>query len=175
MDYQLINLVSNLGVLTVVGILYASYVKNLKSEISLKSEQLKLAEQNIKLWKDKAMISESHTPQFIEQQLGSRIKTREDEIKRLSKDQSNNADIILRKETEIAKLNEKILKAQEFMEEYFCESCRSPMVERHFVSESVEHNGKDVDIEHEYTSYECGFTIVDGHQTKPCRFNNETK
>lgn len=52
-DY--ISLVANLVALSVIGNLYVANIKNLRSQLELKKEQLKTAEENIKLWRDKVL------------------------------------------------------------------------------------------------------------------------
>jgi hypothetical protein len=114
MDIGLVGLIANIGALGVAGILYAAYVKNLRSMVNLKKEQLGVAEQNIKLWKDRASELEKQTPQFIEKILNDRIKVREDEVTRLAKDgESHKAEIEL-KGNEIELLKKDLEYAQEY-------------------------------------------------------------
>ena len=108
MDYQLITLISNLGALTVAGIIYSAYIKNIRSQIALKSQEIKVVESNLKFYKDKVVDLERHTPQFIEQQLSSRIKIREDEVKRLAKDGEANQQEIDKKSSEIDMLKQEL-------------------------------------------------------------------
>lgn len=110
----IISLVANLGVLTLVGILYAAYIKSLKSQISLKDGQLKAAEQNIKLWKDKALVLERQSPQYVEKILADRIRIREEEIIRLAKDEENHQAEIEQKNAEVAQLKTELEAAQDF-------------------------------------------------------------
>jgi hypothetical protein len=114
MDIGLVGLIANIGALGVAGILYTAYVKNLRSMVSLKKEQLGVAEQNIKLWKDRAGELEKQTPQFIERVLNDRIKVREDELTRLAKDgESHKAEIEL-KSDEVKRLKKNLAHAQEY-------------------------------------------------------------
>ena len=78
--YEIIAAATNLTALTVIGFIYAAYIKNLRSVNQLKDSQLKISEQNLKLWKDKALGLERRAPEFIEKQLSERIKIREEEI-----------------------------------------------------------------------------------------------
>ena len=86
MDIELFSFVTNMSVLTLAGLLYAVYIKNLRSMLVLKDEQLKLSEQNLKVWKDKVLELERQSPQFLEKLLSDRIQVREDEISRLAED-----------------------------------------------------------------------------------------
>ena len=67
--YEIIATITNLTALTVIGFIYVAYIKNLRSVNQLKDAQLKVAEQNVKLWKDRALELERRTPEFIEKQL----------------------------------------------------------------------------------------------------------
>ncbi|NJA08056.1 hypothetical protein HC024_20310 [Methylococcaceae bacterium WWC4] len=112
--YEIIATVANLSALTVIGIIYVAYIKNLRSVNQLKDAQLKVAEQNTKLWKDKALELERRTPEFIEKQLSERIKIREDEISRLAKDTESHAEQINLKNREIEALKDSIHKANQY-------------------------------------------------------------
>jgi hypothetical protein len=114
MVFEIIATVANLGALTVIGFIYAAYVKNLRTMNSLKETQLKVAEQNVKLWKDKAIELERKSPEFIEKQLNERIKIREEEIERLAIDSDNHVEKISLKNDEIEKLNEAVNKAHQY-------------------------------------------------------------
>lgn len=112
--YEIVATVANLSALTVIGIIYVTYIKNLRSVNQLKSTQLKVAEQNTKLWKDKALELERRTPEFIEKQLSERIKIREDEISRLTKDTESHTEQINLKNREIEALKDSIDKANQY-------------------------------------------------------------
>lgn len=105
---------ANFTALTVIGFIYAAYIKNLRSVNQLKDTQLKVAEQNVKLWKDKALELERRAPEFIEKQLSERIKIREDEISRLAKDSEDRAEQIDLKNREIDALERSIEKAHQY-------------------------------------------------------------
>ncbi len=111
---HIISLVANLGALSVAVILYAAYIKSLRSQISLKDEQLKTAEQNIKLWKDKTFNLERQSPQYVEKVLADRIRIREEEIARLAKDDESHQTEIEQKNAEIIKLKAELETAQQF-------------------------------------------------------------
>lgn len=114
MDVELIGLIANLGVLSIAGILYAAYIKNLRSQLSLKDEQIGIAEKNTKLWKDKALDLERQTPQYVEQVLAKRIQIREDEISRLAKDEKEHVSEIGQKNAELDQLKTELETAHNF-------------------------------------------------------------
>lgn len=97
-----------------IGFIYAAYIKNLRSVNQLKDSQLKIAEQNLKLWKDKALELERRAPEFIEKQLSERIKIREDELSRLAEDSASHVEQIDLKNREIKSLRDSIEKATEY-------------------------------------------------------------
>ena len=79
---------------TTVGWLYIAYFKNLNSSLKAKDEQIKTTEKNLLFWKDKASDLEKKTPEYIEEVLAKRIKHREEEIKRLDSDNTENLKLI---------------------------------------------------------------------------------
>ena len=112
--YEIIATVTNLTAISVIGFIYAAYIKNLRSVNQLKDTQLKIAEQNVKLWKDRVLELERRTPEFIEKQLSERIKIREDEISRLAKDTRGRDKEIDLKNREIEALKDSIEKANQY-------------------------------------------------------------
>ncbi|MDH5232664.1 MAG: hypothetical protein OEY38_21610 [Gammaproteobacteria bacterium] len=112
--YEIVATIANMTALAVVGIIYAAYIKNLRSVNQLKDTQLKVAEQNVKLWKDRVLELERRTPEFIEKQLSERIKIREEEISRLAKDSESHTEQISHKNKEIDALKSRIEKATQY-------------------------------------------------------------
>ncbi|HDR2492714.1 TPA: hypothetical protein QCI24_003749 [Enterobacter bugandensis] len=94
--------------LVIAGWIYIAYVKNLKSQIGIKEEQLKVLEKNVNLWKDKANLMEQKTPEYIEEVLTKRIKHREEEIKRLEIDRDKNTQLISLRTRDINRLREQL-------------------------------------------------------------------
>lgn len=113
--FETISLISNLGALTVLGFIYLAYIKNLRAVNELKDSQLKIAEQNLKLWKDKAFELERRSPEFIEKQLSERIKIREEEMNRLVSDSKDQTDTIYNKNKELDSLRISIEATRKFM------------------------------------------------------------
>lgn len=112
--FEIVSAIANLTALTVIGFIYAAYIKNLRSVNQLKDTQLKVAEQNVKLWKDRALELERRSPEFIEKQLSERIKIREDEITRLAKDSETHTELISIKNREIEALKDSFDKASQY-------------------------------------------------------------
>ncbi|HHK5885137.1 TPA: hypothetical protein ACQVSL_000383, partial [Serratia marcescens] len=111
-DY--LQLGTNGVILTVLGWLYFAYVKNIKAEVKLKEEQIKVSEKNLAFWKDKAVELEKKSPEFFEGILENRIKTREQELSRLNEDTMKNKSEIEEKNRQLAKLNSELEKAKYF-------------------------------------------------------------
>jgi hypothetical protein len=111
---ELIGLVTNIGALSVIGFLYFAYIKNLRSINEFKESQLKVAEQNVKLWKDRAFEFERRSPEFIEKQLSDRIKIREEEIARLKSDNDEQSEKFVLKSSELNKLKQSLDIAKQF-------------------------------------------------------------
>lgn len=112
--YEIIAAATNLTALAVIGFIYTAYIKNLRSVNHLKDSQLKISEQNLKLWKDKALDLERRAPEFIEKQLSERIKIREEELARLASDSASHVEQIDLKNREIRSLRDSIEKATEY-------------------------------------------------------------
>lgn len=112
--YEIIAAATNLTALVLIGFIYAAYIKNLRSVNQLKDSQLKISEQNLKLWKDRALELERRAPEFIEKQLSERIKIREEELSRLAKDTVTHMEQIDLKNREILSLRDSIEKATEY-------------------------------------------------------------
>ena len=54
------------------------------------------------------------------------------------------------------------------MSEFFCPHCKAPMISCECGWESVECNGRDIDIDHEHVSFECGVEFIDGKEETKC-------
>lgn len=112
--YEIIAAATNLTALAVIGFIYAAYIKNLRAVNQLKETQLKISEQNLKLWKDKALELERRAPEFIEKQLSERIRVREEELARLVEDSASHEEQIKVKNREIRSLRDSVEKATEY-------------------------------------------------------------
>ncbi len=114
-DYiKWIQLIVNAFALGAAGWIYKAYILNLKSSLSSKDDQIKTVEKNMNLWKDKAAELEKTSPAFMEEALNKRIKIREDEIARLSKDSESHVEEIKIQEQELARLKSELEKTKDY-------------------------------------------------------------
>ena len=162
---------SVIGFVSALFVLYRLLVSQKDATIQLLREKNDFLSQQLK------EVSKSG-PDALAKSLSYRVKMLDDEIERLSKDKEKNQEEIRKKEKELAEVRReaaelirKIAKAQEAMEEFFCPKCGAPMAERAFHSECAEYQGRELDIDHEYIAYECGYSLVDGTEQRKCRGN----
>ena len=160
---------SILAFVIVLFVLYRVLVNQKDATIQLLKEKNKYLSQKLS---DLSQL----TPDALAKSLADRVVLLDDEIYRLSTDKEKNQDEIKSKEDELLKVKEKaeklsreIAKAHELMEEFFCPHCGSPMAERAYHVESVEYQGRDLDVDHEYVAYECGYSLADGDEVSSCR------
>ncbi len=66
-------------------------------------------------------------------------------------------------------LTKKILYARELLHDFICPHCGAPLLERAYLSEMVEYQGREIDVDHDWSSFECGIEIVDGIERHPCK------
>ncbi len=114
-------------------------------------------------------------PDALAKSLSERVTNLNEEIQRLSEDKISNEVLIIEKGHELAKvkkeageLSRQISSAHELMSEYFCPTCKAPMTERAFHSELVEYGGREIDVDHEFISFECGLSLSDGEVSNSC-------
>lgn len=164
---QLVSIV--VFVFTVFG-LYRLLVKQKDAAIDLLREKVDF----LKLQLDTA---KSSSPDILTERLSKRIDILKSELESISSDHDIRKDIINHKENEIKeyedernKLKEQIDQAKKLLENFTCPYCESPMVERAYHSELVEHDGREIDVDHECVVYECGLTIVDNYEKNPCKY-----
>lgn len=99
-----LQLGANTVAIAVAGWIYAAYLKNVRSMLEVKDEQLKVLERSVTFWKDKAADFEKKTPEFIEEVLSKRIRLREEEIQRLSADHDAHTKTISMRSREVERL-----------------------------------------------------------------------
>ena len=104
-----------------------------------------------------------------------RLERFETELTKLSEDHDANEREISKKQIELAQtraeldeLRGQIDRAEEYLGRLFCPYCKAPMVERAFWDESVEYEGRDINVDHEVVRYECGLTIKDDSESNKC-------
>lgn len=163
------QIVSNVAFVVVLFILYRVLVEQKDATIQLQKE-------NIAYLKDQLTEAKSQSPDVLAQSLASRVKLLEEELKRLEQDKSSTQEQVKEKVAELNQAREeaeelttKVLHARELLSDFFCPHCGAPLVEKAYHSEIVEFKGREIDVDHEYTVFECGYKIVDGEAKGRCK------
>lgn len=156
------------GFLSTLFVLYRLLVKQKDATIELLKEKISFLELRLS-------ESEQQTPDVLVQNISNRVKILNEELERLSQDKEKNEILIKEKEQEISKsqneldkLREQFERAEELMSEFFCPHCKAPMISREYGWESVEYNGREIDIDHEHVLYGCGQEYIDGEEGTKC-------
>ena len=128
--------------------------------------------------KDQLAEARNSTPDVLAQSLSGRLKLLEGELERLSQDKNANHELVQRKEEELKVARQKVeeLKtqvslAQELLTDFLCPHCGAALAVREYHSESVEYQGREIDVDHDYSAYECGYSVLDGKPNSPCNAN----
>jgi hypothetical protein len=140
-----------------------------------KDATIELLREQVAILKDQLSDARQESPDIVAKRLSDRVNLLTEELARLHQDKTTDEAKINAKETELnaakqklSDLKEQLEYAQEIAEEYFCPKCKSPMINREFHSELVEYGGRDMEVDHEFTSFECGLSISDGDEVSPC-------
>lgn len=148
--------------------IYRSLASQKDATIQALKEQLELVRLQLKQAAD-------NTPDIAVEVLSKRVRNVSEELSRLHKDNEASGERVVKKERELASANEdlgklraQIARAEELLEDFSCPQCRAPMISRQFAWESIEYQGREIDIDHEQVLYECGLEIVDGKETTKC-------
>ena len=161
---------SIIGFIVLMFVLYRLLVEQKEATIQGLKE-------NIEFLKDRLAEAKAQSPDILAQGLATRIKLFEDELKRLNEDKTSTTEQVEAKEAELNQaridaesLSKKIVQAKELLKEFLCPYCDSPLDERSYHSESVEcDDGHEFDVDHDYSKFQCGYTIVDGITAHPCQ------
>lgn len=144
--------------------------------VEQKDATIQFQKENIAHLKDQLTEAKSQSPDVLAQSLSNRVKRFEEEFKRLEQDKSSTQEQIEAKEVELnqaredaEELTKKVLHARELLSDFLCPHCGAPLAERAYHSEIVEHQGREIDADHEYTVFECGHEIVDGEARGECK------
>jgi DNA repair exonuclease SbcCD ATPase subunit len=148
--------------------IYQTLATQKDATIQVQKEQIEL----LKLQLQQAL---AQTPDIAVDALSKRVKNISEELSRLHKDNEASAEKIREKEHELAAANREmelvrgqIARAEDLLAEFSCPKCKAPMISREFAYESVEYNGREVDVDHEHVSYECGYELADGIEVGRC-------
>jgi hypothetical protein len=147
-----------------VFFLYRLLVGQKEATIELLKEKNNYLETQLKDLKEKS-------PGILEEVLSKRINIFENELKKLSKDEVHNKEIIQEKEKELKiergkleKLQDKIEEIKEISAEYFCSDCDAPLVSKEYHGGSYDEEG----IEYEVIQFECGKQIINDRVHRKC-------
>jgi len=169
--------------------------------VEQKDATIQLQKENISYLKDQLADAKAQSPDVLAQRLTNRVNLLEGELKRLEQDKTATDDQIKAKEAElsaarikaeellkeqikvvVAKINaertrveeltKQVLHARAQLKDFLCPYCGAPLVQRAYQSESVEHEGREMDVDHEYVAYECGYEVVDGEVCGQCKTMN---
>ena len=172
MSNTIIFYIQMASLLTYIITLFVLY----KLLVSSKDATIETLRERIEQLKEKLELEKNISPDMLAENLAARIKTYEDELRKLSKDQQANQEVIETKQAELADAREEVEiletqmdEAQVILEEFLCPHCKAPMMIHDYGSELVWHEGRDCEVEHETIIYECGLEIHDGKETIPCR------
>lgn len=146
--------------------------------VGQKDATIQLLKETVSNLKDQLAEARSMTPDVLAQQLSNRIKLFEEELARLSQDQCANQYLIHEKTQELhlarqkaEELTKQVSDASEMLNEFLCPKCGAPLLEREYHSELVEYEGREIDVDHDFTVFECGYAVLDGKPNAPCQGN----
>lgn len=143
--------------------------------VDQKEATIQLLKETVSTLKDQLVVARNSTPDILAQSLSRRVKLLESELGRLSKDKDANQELVHEKEEELRwtrqkaeELTKQIRLAQEMLNDFLCPHCGAPLAVREYHSEMVEYQGRELDIDHDYSEFECGYAALDGTQRHPC-------
>ncbi len=113
------------------------------------------------------------SPDVLVENLSKRVKITSEEIERLNNDRDANQQLIEEKESELhilqsqlTQLETQVASAQDILKDFLCPHCGAPMETKEQVYGYV--GGREIDADAECVTYECGLTIKDGREERPC-------
>jgi DNA repair exonuclease SbcCD ATPase subunit len=140
-----------------------------------KDATIQLLRETISTLKDQLAEARRVTPDVLAQTLAARVKLLEGELERVITDHSSSqeqiraADEALQKAREKAEeLAKQVRTAYELLEDYSCPKCGAALVTREHHSELVEYQGREIDVDHEFVEYQCGYSERDGKPEGEC-------
>ena len=146
--------------------------------VDQKDATIQLLKETVNTLKEQLAEARTPTPDVLAQSLSGRVKLLEGELESLSHDKDANQDLVHKKEEELRATREKaeelikqVSLARELLNDFLCPHCGAPLSVREYHSESVEYQGRELDVDHDYTAYECGYSILDSKPQSPCNAN----
>ncbi len=160
---------------SIIGFLVALFVLY-RLLVDQKDATIQLQKENIAYLKDQLSEAKSQSPDVLAQSLSNRVKLLGEELARLHEDKTSTEVQVAAKEAELAlargqaeALTKQIVHARELLSDYLCPHCGAPLLERAYHLESVEYQGREMDVDHDWTTFECGFEVIDGMERHPCK------
>ena len=146
--------------------------------VDQKDATIQLLKETVSTLKDQLSEARSSTPDVLAQSLSGRNKLLEGELKHLAQDKNSNQELVHKKEEELRatrqkaeELTKQVSLARELLNVFLCPHCGSPISVREYHSELVEYQGRELDVHHDSTEYECGYSVMDGKPHNPCNAN----
>lgn len=162
------QLASIVGFIVTLFVLYRVLVSQKDSAIELLKEKNQYLTEQLS-------DAKSSSPDVLAENLSKRIRLLIEEIGRLNSDKDKNESLIAQKETalhavqkKLSELQEQISRTEEVMQDFVCPYCGAPMQTREFFPVYGHIEGREVEGESEYVTYECGLAIQDGQEIAPC-------
>jgi DNA repair exonuclease SbcCD ATPase subunit len=122
--------------------------------------------------KERLTALEKKDPDYLVAMLDKRKNILERELRDISEESTSKKEELQAKISELnlqkQGLEDEVKYVNELLSKYSCPYCKSPLIRREFAIESVETDHGEFDVEHEWETYECGFTVSDGKATKDC-------
>lgn len=150
--------------------------------VSLKHIEL-LKEENKYLEIQKNDLREI-SPDIVAQRLRDRLLRTNEEIQILYADYDANKELIIEKKAElvvtknkIENLNNELKNAQTIInlvtfKALICKYCGAPLEAREYREDTVEYQGREIDVQHERILYECGLELIDEEEVSKCKHSN---
>jgi len=103
----------------------------------------------------------------------TRFKLANEELEELKIDKLTNSQLIIDKNEEIESLQTQIDFLEELSSNFICPYCGAVQVSHEYHPIWGEYDGREIEDEIEYSTYECGLSIKDSKVIHPCRNVNE--
>ena len=144
--------------------------------VDKKDATIQLLAETVNTLKIQLAEARNSTPDVLAQSLSCRVKMLDAELKRLSQEKHANQKIVYGKEEELRatlqkteELRNQVSRARELLYDFLCPHCGSTLTSRQYHSEYIEYHGRELDVDHEYSEYECGYSVLDGKPHNPCK------
>ena len=159
------------SIVVFLGALFGVY----RSLAAQKDATIQSLKEQIELLKLQLGQARAQTPDVAVDALSKRVKSITEELSRLQQDAHASAETVAGKERELesatlemSQLRDQVARAEKLFDGFSCPHCKAPMETREYHSEVVEHGGREIDIDHEFVTYECGLELLDGKETRSC-------